>query len=90
MTTIKIDSLNTLPPETAEAVTKVAITAFLAGLGVGDFLSMDCDALVAFGERHGLQPDVMNMAGQVLADREIARMHAEANAAFHALFGQPH
>jgi hypothetical protein len=92
MTTITIESLNTLPDEAdvRAAVTRIAITAFLDGLGVGDFLDMSCDALIAFRERHGLEPAVMNMAWQWLQYREIARMDAESTAAFHALFGEAH
>jgi hypothetical protein len=90
MTITTIDNLNTLPADVREAVDRVAIAAFLDGLGVGDFLSMNCDALIAFRERHGIEPAVMNAAWQVLQDREIKRMDAETNAAFHALFGEAH
>ena len=71
-----------------EAVEQVAVAAFLDGLGVGDFLSMNCDALIAFRCKHEIPQAVMNRAWSELQYREVERMDRETAAAFAGLFGR--
>jgi hypothetical protein len=61
-------------PSLDDALRRVGAAAFLENVGAGDFISLDADALVAFGARNHIPDNVLDVA---VAELRRRRGHAQ-------------